>query len=120
MLIDLSNYVLEPLREGEEYILYSGRRDGELPAILVVAPVSEYPALESLERLEHEYSLRDEIDSDWAARPLALTPHLGRTMLVLEDPGGVPLDGLLGRPLELTRFLRLAAGISAALGRLHQ
>ena len=48
MLIDLSNYVLEPLREGEEYILYSGRRDGELPAILVVAPVSEYPALESL------------------------------------------------------------------------
>ena len=68
MLIDLSNYVLEPLREGEEYILYSGRRDGELPAILVVAPVSEYPALESLERLKHEYSLRDEVDSDWAAR----------------------------------------------------
>ena len=27
MLIDLSNYVLEPLREGEEYILYSGRSD---------------------------------------------------------------------------------------------
>jgi hypothetical protein len=50
VLIDLSNYVLEPLREGEEYILYSGRTDGELPAILVVAPVSEYPALESLER----------------------------------------------------------------------
>jgi PAS domain S-box-containing protein len=120
VLIDLSNYVLEPLREGEEYILYSGRRDGELPSVLVVAPVSEYPALESLERLEHEYSLRDELDSDWAARPLALTHHLGRTMLVLEDPGGVPLDGLLGRPLELTRFLRLAAGISAALARLHE
>ena len=120
MLIDLSNYVLEPLREGEEYILYSGRRDGEKPAILVVTPVSEYPALESLERLEHEYSLRDELDRDWAARPLALTHHLGRTMLVLEDPGGMPLDGLLGRPLEMTRFLRLAAGISAALGKLHE
>ena len=90
MLIDLSNYVLEPLREGEEYILYSGRRDGELPAILVVAPVSEYPALESLERLEHEYSLRDELDSDWAARPLALTHHLGRTMLVLDSSAWLP------------------------------
>ncbi|MBV8640626.1 MAG: serine/threonine-protein kinase PknK, partial [Verrucomicrobia bacterium] len=101
-------------------MVYTGRRDGELPAILVVAPVSEYPALESLERLEHEYSLRDELDSDWAARPLALTHHLGRTMLVLEHPGGAPLDGLLGRPLELLQFLRLAAGISAALGRLHQ
>ena len=53
-MIELSNYVFEPLREGEEYIVYSGRREGELPAILVVAPVSEYPALASLERLEHE------------------------------------------------------------------
>ena len=107
--------MFEPLREGEEYILYSGRRDGELPAILVVAAVSEHPALESLERLEHEYSLRDELDSDWAARPLALTHHLGRTVLVLGDPGGAPLDGLLGQPLELARLLRLAGGTPSEL-----
>ena len=120
VFIELSNYAFEPLRKGEEYILYSGWSDGELPAILVVALASEYPALESLERLEHEYSLRDELDSDWAAVPLALTHHLGRTMLVLEDPGGVPLDGLLGRPLELPRFLGWAAAISAALSKLHR
>ena len=120
MLIELSNYVFESLREDEEYILYCGRGEGELPGILVVAPVLEYPALESLERLEHEYSLRDELDSDWAARPLALAHHDRRTMLVLEDPGGAPLDGLLGQPLELPRFLRLAVGISAALGKLHR
>ena len=41
-------------------------------------------------------------------------------MLVLEDPGGEPLDRLVGQPLELTRFLRLAIGLSAALGKLHQ
>src|SRR5271166_889606 len=120
VLIELSNYVFESLREDEEYILYCGRGEGELPGILVVAPVLEYPALESLERLEHEYSLRDELDSDWAARPLALAHHDGRTMLVLEDSGGAPLAGLLGRPLELPRFLRLAVGISAALGKLHR
>ena len=37
-------------------------------------------------------------------------------MLVLEDPGGEPLDGLLGGPMEVERFLRLAIGIAAALG----
>jgi serine/threonine protein kinase len=120
VLIELSNYVFEPRREDEEYILYCGRGDGELPAILVVAPVLEYPTLDSLERLEHEYSLRDELDSDWAARPLALAHHDRRTMLVLEDPGGAPLDGLLGQPLELSRFLRLAVNISAALCKLHR
>ena len=108
------------LREDQEHVLYRGRSDGELPAILVVGPVSEYPAPGSLERLEHEYSIRDELDSDWAASPLALVHHEGRTMLVLEDPGGEPLDRLIGQRLELRRFLRLGIGVSAALGKLHQ
>ena len=41
----------------------------------------------------------------------------GRTMLVLEDPGGEPLDRLLGAPMETGRFLRLAIGIVTALGQ---
>jgi hypothetical protein len=32
-----------------------------------------------------------ELDPAWAAKPLALTRHEGRTILVLEDPGGEPL-----------------------------
>jgi len=69
--------------------------------------------------MEHEYSLRAELDPGWAIRPLALAPHKGRTMLVLTDPGGEHLDRLLGRPMELTQFLRPAVGVSAALGQLH-
>src|SRR5208283_3958929 len=70
VMIELSRYVFETLREEGDFALCRGRRDGELPAILLVAPVSEYPDLGSLERLEHEYSLRRELDSDWAVRPL--------------------------------------------------
>ena len=120
MVIELLNYLLEPLRQDQEYVLYRGRGEGMLPAILVVSPVSDYAAMASLERLEHEYSLRDELDSNWAAAPLALARHERRTMLVLEDPGGEPLDSILGQALELPRFLRLAIGVSAALGKLHQ
>src|SRR5580698_10155467 len=86
----------------------------------MAAPVSEYPALGSLERLAHEYSFRGELDSDWAVRPLTLACREDRTMLILEDPGGEPLDRLLGQPMELTRFLRFAVGLAAALGQLHQ
>lgn len=101
MVIELSNYALATLREDQDHVLYRGQREGAPPAVLVVAPASEYPAPGNLVRLEHEYSLRDELDSDWAASPVALAQHEGRTMLVLEDPGGEPLDRLLGRPLEL-------------------
>jgi PAS domain S-box-containing protein len=41
-------------------------------------------------------------------------------MLVLEDAGGEPLDRLVGQPMEIRRFLRLAISISAALGELHK
>jgi hypothetical protein len=86
-VIELCRYLWETLREDEKFALCRGRRDdGKLPTILLVAPVSEYSARGSLERLEHEYVLRDELDSDWAARPLALSHHEGRMMLVVEDP----------------------------------
>jgi hypothetical protein len=38
----------------------------------------------------------------------------------LGDPGGVPLDQLLGRPLDLEFLLRLAISLSTAIGHLHQ
>jgi serine/threonine protein kinase len=41
-------------------------------------------------------------------------------VLVLEDPGGELLERLLGKPMELGRFLRLAVNLAAALGKLHQ
>jgi serine/threonine protein kinase len=41
-------------------------------------------------------------------------------VLVLEDPGGVPLDQLLGQPLDVTGWLRLAIGLSATVAQLHQ
>src|SRR3954452_21192854 len=119
----LSDYLLETLRQDDEFVLYRGRhrRPGgkHPPTILLLIPRAEHPALASLRRMEQEYSLRAELDPGWAAQPLALVSHKGRTTLVLGDPGGEPLDRLLGSPLELTPFLRLAVCLSAALGRLH-
>ena len=65
--------------------------------VLVVAPTAEQPLPQSLRRLEHEYSLAAELEPAWAAKPLALTRHEGRTILVLADPGGEPLDRVLER-----------------------
>src|SRR5207245_10833075 len=50
----------------------------------------------------------------------ALTRDNGRMMLVLEDPGGTPLDRLLGRPLDVSHFLRIAIPLAGALGHVHE
>ena len=86
-------------------------------AVLAVLPAGERPPPASLDRLAHEYELRDELDGAWAARPLALVGEDGRTALLLEDSGGEPLEGLIGAPMEAGRFLRLAIGIVALWAR---
>jgi PAS domain S-box-containing protein len=93
--------------------------DGAAP-VLIVAPAGEYPAREAVRRLEHEYHLRAALDNDWAARPVALAPRAGRMTLVLEDPGGEALDRLLGGPLEVTRFLRIAIPLVDAIHQMHE
>src|ERR1700740_1525950 len=114
IVIELSRYVFQTLRQDEEFEFSRGRRDdSEIPNILLVAPVSEHPGPAILGRLEHEYSLRGELDSDWAARPLTLVRRDGRPVLVLEDVGGEPLDRLMGQPMELNRFIALACGLAA-------
>ena len=122
--VELSQYVLEPLHTDDEFILYSGHHRGQAhaspPSVLLRASVSARPAPEHLKRIEHEYSLRAELDSAWAVRPLALATRNGQTMLVLENPGGEPLDRLIRGPMEMTQFLRVAVHLAAALSRLHE
>jgi hypothetical protein len=119
-----SEYILEPLREREDFTVYRGRERGNQMPILAVAAAAEQPSPQSLRRLEHEYSLATELDSAWAAQPLALTHHQGRAVLVLKDPGGDPLDWVIehhkGQPIDLSRFLHIAIGLAGALGQAHR
>ncbi|MCP3705582.1 AAA family ATPase [Paraburkholderia sp. CNPSo 3274] len=116
-MVDLSAYQLTTLRTGE-YTLSRGTRDGLNPILLVTPVASGRPAL--VKRLEHEYSLEPELDSDWAARPIGLMTSEGRTTLVLEDPGGEPLDRLIGHPLDIASFLRVGIAVAQALHRMHE
>jgi len=110
------------LWEDNERALRRGWRfdgEGNRCAALFAVSVAEHPSRSSLDRFRHEFELKDELDEAWAVRPLELVRDSGRVMLVLEDPGGVSLDRLLGTPLELGRFLRLAIGIAMALAKFH-
>ena len=121
--MELSELKLETLRQDGEFILYRGRHrrqtDATPPPILVLTPVMEHPAPGCLRRMEHEFSLKAELDPAWAVQPLALTQEQDRSFLLLDDPGAEPLDLLLEEPMELGQLLRFAIGLSAALVQLH-
>jgi PAS domain S-box-containing protein len=113
---ELSGYAFAPLREGE-IALCRGYGNGLSPILLAAV---EETSIDCVERLEHEYGLKGQLDADWAARPVALTRYNGRITLVLEDPGGAPLHRLLGRPLDISHFLRIATPLAGTLRRVHE
>src|ERR1700692_4011423 len=139
---------LQVLWEDGERVFCRGEShaDGHRAAVLAVLPTAEHPTPATLDRLAREYGLKDELDGAWAGRPLELVrergrmmlvlggtpggarggrpPELvrerGRMMLVLEDTRGEPLDRLLGVPMEVQSFLRLAIAVAAALPQVQR
>jgi len=120
--VDFSQYAIEVLRSDEEYVLYRGENSNPsgASAVLLLAPASAQPAPQTLRKMEYEYSLRNELNSAWAIRPLAISEQRGRQMLALEDPGGETLNHLLREPMAFTQVLQFAIGLAAALGELHK
>ncbi|MBV8487807.1 MAG: serine/threonine-protein kinase PknK, partial [Planctomycetaceae bacterium] len=109
-------------REGDTVFGRMSRHsaDGERRKCIAVLADSEHPTPNTINRLKHEYDLKEHLDGGWAIRPLELVQEDGRTILVLEDPGGELLSQLLGTPMGVESFLRLAIGIAAAISKMHQ
>jgi len=119
-----SEYKVEMLREGADLTLYRGRERGNQMPILAVTVASGQPSPQVVRRLEHEYSLANELDATWAAQPVALTRQQEWPVLILKDPGGELLDRVIeqhkAQPLDLAFSLRAAIGLTAAVRQAHQ
>jgi PAS domain S-box-containing protein len=116
------NVASEVLWEDGERVcrqIHAAGSDGAGHEFAAVFPAAESPSHDSIKRLIHEYELREHLDSAWAVRPLELVRDEGQTLLVVEHPQAEPLSRIIGLPIEIGQFLRIAVGLSVALGRLH-
>ena len=96
------------------------RPETERPSVLLLAPASTRPSPETLKKIDHEYSLSSDLDTAWAVRPVGVSERGAQITLVLEDPGGETLDGLIVGPMAMPQFLGLAVGLATALGGVHK
>ncbi len=115
-MTQLVGHAFSPLREGN-LRLYRGSSNGPASVLLIVVEDS-CPA--DVKLLEQEFALRAELDPAWAARPLSLSHRSDRWELLLEDPGGEPLERLLRQPLEIPTFLAIAIQLARVLRQVHE
>lgn len=91
----LAGYQLrEEVYRDAHIAVYRGcRDDGAL--VIVKLLHAEYPALEELARLRHEYETTKNLPLEGIVRPLALEAFGNGLALVLKDSGGQPLPAFL-------------------------
>src|SRR3954453_1952927 len=70
----------------------SDEPNGERYGFMAAPSTGEHPSAESVNRLRHEYGLKDCLDSTWALRPLELVRERGRVILIVDYLGGDRLD----------------------------
>lgn len=117
-MTDLTDYSLVLLRAAP-LVLQRGT-SSTAPRALFASIENPNSEREASRRLHHEYDLRAELRSPWAARPIDLQHQDNRLVLMLDDPGGDLLRERCKAPLPVDVFLRLATGISAALSGAHE
>jgi PAS domain S-box-containing protein len=106
--------------EAGDLLLYRASRTLDGLAVLLKVPAAPRPAPVMLRRLEREYELARDLDPGRIARPIALERHAGSVALVLEQGPDRTLASLLGSPMDVPSFLRIALGLTAALAELHR
>jgi PAS domain S-box-containing protein len=115
----LSKYRMEFVHKDSQFLLQRGRGADGTGSVLLRSLIGDNTS-DNVKWLRHELSLRAQLDASWAVRPSHLEYHDERDILIMEDPGGRPLDSFLHGPMGTQEFLTIAIATTEALGGMHR
>ncbi|HAZ44153.1 MAG TPA: serine/threonine protein kinase [Cyanobacteria bacterium UBA11369] len=109
------------IQEGATTVIYRGQREeDEKPAIVKILK-HEYPTLEDITRLKHEYEITKNLDLAGIIKPYSLENYQNGIALILEDFGGRSLQEFIcDSPIPIRDFLTIAIGLASSLGEVHK
>ncbi|MDF0554169.1 ATP-binding sensor histidine kinase [Kamptonema sp. UHCC 0994] len=122
MRTPLPGYQLNaPLHEGTKTVIYQGRYELEHTPVIIKTLKAEYPTLEEIARIRHEYQILHSLNIPGIIKPIELKPYEHGLALILEDFGGQPLKQYINdQKTNLINFLQIASQLAQILGELHQ
>ena len=117
--------LLEVLYEGATTCIYrakaASKSDLGSTSVIIKMLKDEYPTIDQLARLRHEYQILQDLEIEEVVKPLALENHRNGLALILSDFDGQSLaKAIATQPFELNNFLQISIHLSAVLAQLHQ
>src|ERR687886_974199 len=113
--------VLDVIYEGTNTVIYRASKEPEHTCVIIKTLKAEYPTIEELTKLRHEFKILQPLDIDGILKPLALESYQNGLALILPDFEGEALTNSIStQVLNLSQFLLIGIQLSATLAQLHQ
>ncbi|MHC5739972.1 AAA family ATPase [Nostoc sp.] len=121
-MITIPGYeILEKIHEGTGTVVYRGKKKQKQQPVIIKLLNSEYPTLEEITHLRHEYKVLKDLTSERIVKPYKVEKYQHSFALILEDFGGQALSQILiSRQLEITECLQIAIALAETLIELEQ
>ncbi|MDY6781984.1 MAG: AAA family ATPase [Cyanobacteriota bacterium] len=113
--------ILETLQANPQKVVYRAIRKKDRLPVIVKALKAEYPSLDEIARIQHEYEIAKNLELEGVVKVLGLEKEGNRYALIMEDMGGTSLSQLLEkRRFSVAEALQMALQIVRAIAELHE
>ncbi|MEZ2238742.1 AAA family ATPase [Microcoleus sp.] len=106
------------ISEGFNTSVYRGIRNSDEQPVIIKILKAEFPTLEQITRLKHEYKITQNLHIEGIVKAYRLETYQNRIALILEDFGGDVLSH--STKLNLPAFLKIAVQLASTLKSLHR
>ncbi|OUL33783.1 serine/threonine protein kinase [Nostoc sp. T09] len=122
MSITIAGYnLIEVLYDGTTTCVYRALREPEQTSVIIKTLKTEYPTIQQLTQLRHEYQILQPLEIEGIVKPLALENYQNGLALILTDFAGEPLKNFITtQNFDLSIFLNIAIQLANILSQLHQ
>ncbi|PSB51945.1 serine/threonine protein kinase [filamentous cyanobacterium Phorm 6] len=112
--------ITEVVQLGVKSIIYRAVRECDRSSVIIKTLNTEYPTIEEITRLRHEYKISSNLKLEGIVKPQSLEKYKNSFALILEDCGGQSLrHHLAGKNIKIQKFLPLAIQVAQTLGEVH-
>ncbi|RCJ26203.1 guanylate cyclase [Nostoc minutum NIES-26] len=121
-MITIAGYeIFEKIHEGTGTVVYRGKKKQKQQPVIIKLLNSEYPTLEEITNLRHEYKVLKDFTSKRVVKPYSLEKYQNSFALIIEDFGGQSLSQILiSQQLNISECLQIAIALAETLIDLEQ
>jgi predicted ATPase/signal transduction histidine kinase/CheY-like chemotaxis protein/tRNA A-37 threonylcarbamoyl transferase component Bud32 len=111
----------ELLYEGVNSRIYRAYKEPEQISVIIKTLKKDYPNVEEIAQLIHQYKILQNLEIEGVVKPLALESYQNGLAVIFEDFDGETLiKAINAQKLDIKDFLKIAIQLSAVLEQLHK